>query len=98
MSRCRIGDRNLNKALDRLLNRYSTRMLGGRTRPAPPNHLWQALLAVNRLIKEQERRAREFPEIFDYAYIKRQRAARQAANEQFMRDLNRIYGSSRSQP
>jgi hypothetical protein len=92
MSKCKTGTHNLNKPLDRSLNRHASRMLDGRSRPAPPDYLWQALLAVNRLIKEQERRARQFPELFDYAYIQRQRAARQEADERVMRDLNRVYG------
>ena len=96
MNRCKTGIRRLNRPLNRMLNRFATRMLEGRTRPAPPNYLRQAVAILRPLVKEHERKAREFPDLFDYAHIERQRAERQTASERFLRDLNHVYGPSPS--
>jgi hypothetical protein len=75
-----------------MLDRHATRMLDGRTHPTPPNYLRQAVSIARLLVKEHLRKARECPDLFDYAYIERRRAESEAATERFLRDVNRVYG------
>ena len=100
MSRYRIGTRNLVRSLDRQvgqhLDHYSTRMLGGASRPRPPNDLATVVRCLKMVVRIHKRMAKREPHLFDFALInrlQREAAEQQAFEAECKAAIDRVYGT-----
>ena len=86
------------RGLNRRLDRYTTRMLGGIHRPPRPNDLALACRCLKQVVHLHERWAREDPELWGPGWIQRDldRLEREQMHREIEAALERVYGPTRS--
>ena len=93
-NRLRTGNRNLNRRLDRILHRHTSRIVDDARRPPRPNELAIACRLAREVVRSHQRLAKEMPEYFDFAAIDRARrdAERERRFHEFLNPiLDKIY-------
>jgi hypothetical protein len=97
----RHRNRKLNRPLNRRLTQFTTTMLHGASRPAPPNYLSAALAAFARAIRAHRRLMNLAPDRFDYGIVRQNRLAREKEEQRMAKweaVICKVYGLTELSP